>query len=256
MIRTGMVSATFREKRADDILRLCREAGLEGIEWSENAHVMPGDPKGAEALLEKTQAAGLSVAAYGSYYRLGENENPEETFRASLVSAKALKAPLIRIWAGTAPSETVSRGQREALAKEAGLICRMAKSQNIRVALEWHKNTLTDTNASALKFLDETGDKNLYCLWQPTVALSMEQREEGLRLLRNYGQGDRLLNLHIYYWLDGVRRPLSEGVEEWKRYLRQINPKVQRFGLLEFVMNNTEEQFLKDAAVLHELLGR
>ncbi len=82
----------------------------------------------------------------------------------------------------------------------------------------------------------------------------MEQREEGLRLLRNYGQGDRLLNLHIYYWLDGVRRPLSEGVEEWKRYLRQIDPKVQRFGLLEFVMNNTEEQFLRDAATLHELL--
>lgn len=250
MIIPGMVSATFRDKPAEDIIRLCVEAGLKAVEWSENAHVMPRDPEGAGALYEKTREAGLSVAAYGSYYRLGQNEDVEGAFEASLVSAAALHAPLIRVWAGTEESKIVPDERRRALAAEARKICDMARAQKIKVALEWHRNTLTDTNESAMKFLEEVGHENLYCLWQPTVALNMNQRTQGLDLL-----GDRLLNLHIYYWLDGVRRPFEEGVGEWRRYLEHVDMEKDRFGLLEFVMDNTEEQFLADAKVLHELLG-
>lgn len=249
MIIPGMVSATFREKPAEEIIGLCVEAGLKAVEWSENAHVMPGDPSGAGKLYEKTLEAGLTVAAYGSYYRLGQNEDVEGTFGASLASAKALHAPLIRIWAGTEPSEAVSEERRKVLAAEAVKICDMAEAEGIKVAMEWHKNTLTDTNESAMKFLKEAGHGNLYCLWQPTVALNMAQRTEGLDLL-----GDRLLNLHIYYWLEGVRRPLAEGTDEWRQYLEHVNRDEDRFGLLEFVMGNTREQFLEDAKVLHELL--
>ncbi len=256
MIIPGMVSATFREKSVEEILILCRKGGLRAVEWSENAHVMPGDPEGAAALYEKTKEAGLIVAAYGSYYRLGEYENPRETFQASLQSAKALHAPLIRIWAGTKPSHEVDEKRREELAEEARLICSMAAEEGIKVALEWHKNTLTDTNESASRFLEEVSHDNLYCLWQPTVALNMEEREAGLDLLRSHEYGDRLLNLHIYYWLDGVRRPLAEGMGEWERYLDHVDLSADRFGLLEFVMDNTEEQFLADAKTLHELLKR
>ena len=61
MIIPGMVSATFREKSADDIIRLCKEADLQAVEWSENAHVMPGDPEGAAELLKKTQMVHITV---------------------------------------------------------------------------------------------------------------------------------------------------------------------------------------------------
>ena len=250
MIIPGMVSATFRDRPAEEIIALCVEAGLKAVEWSENAHVMPGDPDGAGRLYERTREAGLSVAAYGSYYRLGQNEDVEKTFGASLSSAAALHAPLIRVWAGTEESRAVSGETRKRLAKEAGEICDMAQARGLKVALEWHKNTLTDTNESAMRFLGEAGHGNLYCLWQPTVALNMAQRTEGLDLL-----GDRLLNLHIYYWLDGVRRPFEEGLHEWRQYLEHVNMKEDRYGLLEFVMDNTEEQFLADAKALHELLG-
>lgn len=250
MIIPGMVSATFREKKPEDILRLCREAELKAVEWSENAHVLPGDPEGAAALYQKTMEAGLAVAAYGSYFRLGQNENPEEIFRLSLESAKALHAPIIRIWAGTEASEAVDREKRQRLADEAARIGRMAEKEGIKIAFEWHKNTLTDTNESAMELLSLADQENLYCLWQPTVALNRKQRTEGLELL-----GDRLLNLHIYYWREGVRRPLAEGVEEWKQYLEHVDRKKDRFGLLEFVMDNTEEQFLADAETLRKLLG-
>ena len=251
MIIPGMVSATFRGEPVEEIIALCKEAGLEAVEWSENAHVQPGAPQGAAALYEKTREAGLRVAAYGSYYKLGQNEHPEMAFMASVQSAVALRAPLIRIWAGTLASTEVDRQERTRLADEARRICTIAGEYGVKVAMEWHKNTLTDTNESAMDFLAETGHENLYCLWQPTVALSMEERTRGLDLL-----GDRLLNLHVYYWLDGVRRPLAEGTDEWRRYLEHVDQGKDRFGLLEFVMGNTKEQFLEDAGTLHALLGR
>ena len=95
----------------------------------------------------------------------------------------------------------------------------IAAEYGIKIAFEWHKNTLTDTNESARALLAEAADDNLYCLWQPTVALNMEQRTQGLDFLR---ESRRLLNLHIYYWLDGVRRPLVEGEKEWKAYLEHV----------------------------------
>lgn len=126
-----------------------------------------------------------------------------------------------------------------------------AASEGIKVALEWHKNTVTDTNESGLSFLDEAAADNLYCLWQPTVALNMDERCAGLDMLEARG---RLLNLHVYYWLEGKRRPFAEGLDEWRRYLQHVNRNEKRYGLLEFVLDNTEEQFLEDAAQWKRLL--
>jgi sugar phosphate isomerase/epimerase len=249
MIIPGMVSATFRAQSAEWIIERCKMAKLQAVEWSENAHVFPDDVTGAAVLYEKTKAAGLDIAAYGSYYRLGQQEQPEDCFLKSLKSAIALKAPVIRIWAGSKPSSEVSEEELTALSKEASLIAEMAQEHQIKIALEWHKNTLTDTNESAMEFLRRADHNNLYFLWQPTVALSMKERTEGLALIQ-----DRLLNLHIYYWKDGVKRPLEEGIFQWQEYLSQIDQRVPRYGLLEFVMNGTEEQFLQDAEALHRML--
>ena len=72
----------------------------------------------------------------------------------------------------------------------------------------------------ACPFLDEAAADNLYCLWQPTVALNMDERCAGLDMLEARG---RLLNLHVYYWLEGKRRPFAEGLDEWRRYLQHVN---------------------------------
>ena len=119
------------------------------------------------------------------------------------------------------------------------------------MALEWHRNTLTDTNESGLRFMEQVNHRNLYSLWQPTVALDMQQRVDGIDLL-----GDRLLNLHIYYWPEqGIRCPLEEGVDKWKQYLAHVDSDKDRFGLLEFVMDDAEEQLKADAKVLHRILS-
>lgn len=252
MIIPGMVSATFRGKPAEEIIRLCGEAKLQAVEWSENSHVMPGDEEGSAELYRRTSEAGLAIAAYGSYYRLGQNENPEEVFRRSLDSAAALHAPIIRVWAGDKPSAQVEDPERRKIAKEAALLGKMAAEKGIKVAFEWHRNTLTDTNETAMELLKNAAQENLYCLWQPTTELDMRERMAGLRML---GERERLLNLHIYYWVEDVRRPLSEGVDKWRQYLAQVPRTKDRFGLLEFVMGDTEQQLLEDAHTLRQLLA-
>jgi len=243
----GVVSVTFRDKPAEEVIRLAVQNHLEAIEWSENAHILPDAPEDAKKLKEATEAAGLQVAAYGSYYRLGEYENPEETFGKSLASASALGAPVIRVWAGVKASEDADEAYRARLAKEAALIAELAQQKGIKVAFEWHKNTLTDTNETAMELLKAADHPNLYCLWQPTVALTPAQRVEGVKLL-----GDRLVNYHVYSWPDGKRGPLNAA--EWKLYLDAAACEGSHYALMEFVRDNTEEQFASDAKVLTDLI--
>ncbi len=248
MIKPGLVSVTFRDRPAEEVIRIAKDCGLIGIEWGENAHVMPDDPEGAALLREKTLENGLEVAGYGSYFRLCTADDPKEAFRRSLVSAKALGAPYIRVWAGTLPSAEADEAYREKAAAEARTICEMAAAEGVKIALEWHKNTLTDTNESAFRFLEQTGHENLYCLWQPTVALSMKERQEGLTKL-----GDRLLNIHTYYWPEGKRAPFAGGLDEWRYYLEDL-PAGDRYMLLEFVKANTPEQLAEDAEALKRFI--
>ena len=243
----GVVSVTFRALPASEVIRLAAENGLKAVEWSENAHVLPGDPQGASALRRATEAAGLTVAAYGSYYRLGTYEDPAAVFAQSLASAEALGAPTLRIWAGTKPSAEADATYRAKLAGEAAMLAGMAAGKGIKLAFEWHRDTLTDTNESALRLLSDAGHPNLYCLWQPTVALSPSQRVEGIRLL-----GDRLVHMHVYSWPDGCRGPLN--LAEWKLYLDAADCGGSHFALLEFVRGDSPEQFAADAARLLDLL--
>jgi len=152
------------------------------------------------------------------------------------------------VWAGTQPSADTSPEERKRLAKEAALISSLAQRENIKVAFEWHKNTLTDTNESAMNLLREADHPNLFCLWQPTVALSPRERTEGIRMM-----GDRLLNFHVYSWPDGKRGPLNAA--EWQYYFDAAKEAdIQRCALLEFVRDDSVEQFRQDTKTLLNLL--
>ena len=246
----GVVSATFKKTSltVDDILALMKECGLRTVEWSENVHVFPSDLTGAELLGRKTRDAGFSVAAYGSYYRIAGREHVDADFAESLAAANALGAPVIRIWAGEKPSAEVSEEEVYRMAREADEAADMAAAQNIKVAFEWHKNTLTDTNESAAKLMSFANNDNLYCLWQPTVALSPRERVEGIQMLQK-----RLLNFHVYSWPDGKRGPLNEA--EWYLYFSAAEQMGgTHAAMLEFVKDDAVEQFRQDAGRLLHVL--
>jgi sugar phosphate isomerase/epimerase len=187
------------------------------------------------------------VVSYGSYFRLGTEENFGEVFKKDLFTARELGTPAIRVWAGNKPSAHVSGDEFNRIVRESVAIADMAAEFGIRVAYEWHGNTLTDTNESAMKLLGAVNNRNLCCLWQPSSHLDEAGRLEGLGLLK-----DKLLNIHTYYWVDRQRRPLAEGKGAWKEYFKLIDRTQDHYLLMEFVKDDSQEQFLEDAAVLKD----
>jgi sugar phosphate isomerase/epimerase len=104
MIRVGISSVCYRNAKAETIIASTRAAGLGGIEWSADTHAPHGDVQRAETLMMATLRAGLTISAYGSFFRLGMNIDQAASFDGVLQSARRLQAPVIRIWASTDPA--------------------------------------------------------------------------------------------------------------------------------------------------------
>lgn len=246
MIRPGLVSITCRQLDAKDVIAVAKEAALETIEWSETHHVDKTDLSQAQMIGQLCRASSVSVAAYGSYYKLGTGMDGYQ----SLLAARSLGAPVIRIWAGTQGSEDVSESQRNEMVLEAKSFVRLAAKLQLSVALEWHQNTLTDTKISALAFLRDVDHPNLKTLWQPHPWETQQQRLEGLEAIQQ-----KLAHVHVYHWIHTERLPLEYGTSQWLEYLRLLHGGDRDYGLLlEFVKDDSVDQLIEDARTLRRLI--
>ena len=198
------------------------------------------------------------MAAYGSYYRVGRDETRQEAFAQILDTAVALQAPLIRVWAGEQGSAKTPPATRQRIIAESRRIGELARAAGLRVAFEFHGGTLTDTTESALDLLQATAGAGLLCYWQPSVGWTHAAQMEALGSLRS-----SLAHLHVYQWeSDGRREPLAAGTGAWSGFLAEAaavplpGDLPQRWALLEFVKDDSLEQFRQDAATLIRLLRR
>jgi sugar phosphate isomerase/epimerase len=250
MIRTGLVSVTFRKLSPSEIVRLAVTAGVDGIEWGGDVHVPPSEPARAAEVRQMTEASGLRVAAYGSYYRVGHEGEEGNAFLPVLKAAVGLGAPTIRVWAGRIGSaEAGPEGWEQAIA-DSRRIADLAAQEGIRIAYEFHSRTLTDTPESARSLLEQGGHPNVSSYWQPPVGEDTETCLRGLRMIQPW-----LTNLHIYHFVGAEQRALEEGREAWRRYFDVAREDgADRYALIEFVRGETPAQFLADAVVLKALL--
>lgn len=185
--------------------------------------------------------------AYGSYYRLQNRQD----FQPVLDTALALKAPLIRVWAGTIPSAAASPAYYHDAARELADICEAAAAHGMSIGLEYHRNTLTDTWESTDRLLSLAGKENLYTYWQMNPELTFAQRLEEITRLRS-----RICCVHTFFWgQDNGRLPLTEGIEEFREYLALLGDNRCPF-VFEFVKDDSEAQLNRDAETLRELLKR
>ena len=251
MIKSGLVSITFRKLSPKEIVALVAKAGLDGIEWGGDIHVPHGETKRADEVRKMTLDAGLTVAAYGSYYKVGHEED-SVPFEAVVASAVELGAPTIRVWAGAKGSADADDEYRSLIASESRRIADIAATEDITVSYEFHGNTLTDTNESTVKLLEEVANDNIRTYWQPPSKREPDLCLEGLRAV-----APRLTNVHAYYWdkTTGEHLTLAEGEDDWKRYLPVVAAlDGEHYVMLEFVKDNSPEVFLKDAATLKSWL--
>lgn len=250
---SGLTSITFRQLSPQKITLLTKEAHLNGIEWGSDLHVPPGNSANAESVRKITEEAGLSVISYGSYYRAGIS--PPSEFETILSTAAELGAPTIRIWAGNIGSDKCSENSRQIIVQDLKRISRMATEVGLSIACEYHGETLTDSTDSALNLMKRIGPSGAACYWQPLPGIPPDEHKKGLREILPW-----LANLHVYHWHPETRERLSlkEGMNEWRQWLKiaaDSEKKESTACLIEFVRDNSPENFLSDARTLNKLLA-
>lgn len=249
-MKSGLVSITFRKLSPGEIIRRCADAGLECIEWGGDVHVPHGNLERAREVRDATRDAGLSVSAYGSYFRLGMQH--DFSMEQVVETAAELGAPLIRVWAGRIDSVDATPEIWAAVVAEALRMADLAAAHGIHIAYESHGNTLTDTLPSTLRLLKETEHPNIRTLWQPPVGMEPSHCLEWLRQVL-----PKLANLHVFHWWPTGfdRNPLADGEAAWRKYFEMVRSAgLSPDALLEFLPEDDPELLSREAATLRHLL--
>lgn len=241
---TGMTSVTFREKSIEEITHLAHTAGLSIIEWGADRHVLPLDFDAVKTARLQMDKHELFCPSYGSYYRMIEKD--EDAFRAICKTSEALGANTVRAWLGRTGSERITAEQYSTLLEETKKLSGIAAEYGQTLAFEFHGKTLNDNGESSVAFLKDCAKENVKTYWQP---LSYSDNEKNLSLVLPY-----LSAVHVFTWDDDYRRyPLADGTEAWKKYLQILkDADISTKLIMEFVKDDDAQQFLTDAAVLHD----
>lgn len=257
MIKTGLVSVTFRKLSPKEIIKLVAQSGLNGIEWGGDVHVPQGDLEKAAEVRHMTTEEGLKCISYGSYYRVGAEDEGFSDFKKVLDTAYKLEVPNIRIWAGNKASQEADEDWWKNVVHKSQCIGELANQAGIDISYEYHGGTLTDTTATANRLLQETDRKNIKSFWQPRVHVTLEENLKSLMDIMPY-----LTNIHVFQWKKTVdntveRFLLSEGKDQWSKYFTALKEnKSDHFALLEFVKDENVDNYIKDAQTLKELVGK
>ena len=244
-IQTGLVSVTFRALAPQAILDLVARAGLGAVEWGGDVHVQPGDVATAREVCRMTLDAGLQIPSYGSYYRAGHDETGP--FAAVLESAVALGAPVIRVWAGRQGSAQADAIYWDRVVSDSRRIAGLAEAEGLRIAYEYHGNTLTDTDDAALRLLRTVDHHAVGTYWQRRDG-EFAKDLAGLRAVLPW-----LVHVHVQASAGGARLPLDAMAAEWRQALAIVAETGRSHtAMIEFVKDDTPEQFLADAAVLRD----
>ena len=148
-------------------------------------------------------------------------------------------------------SRDADTSQRRRIVDDAWLCAELADAHGLDLSLEYHGNTLTDALPSALALLEEVGHPRLHVYWQPLHPL--EEESVHLMELEALRETKRLASLHVYHWRNGERLALRDGWVQWLERFRRVRSEA-RSALLEFVADDSPEQFLEDARTLRALL--
>lgn len=256
-ITPGLMSVTFRSLTVERIIDLALAANLKAIGWSGDVHV-PDDNLGQVAKVGRlTRQAGLEVASYCSYYCAGASEQKRSgPFDQVGAAAVALGAPFVRVWAGNKGSGHTSSEEFEKIVLDTQRIADKAAQKNLKIAFEYHTNTLTDSAESALKLIRAVDRNNVKLNWQPPNPMDFASRLESLHQVAGF-----LGNLHVFHWQMNEskaieRLALKQGAQDWKNYFKQVDTKRNKpcYAMIEFVKDNTQQQFLEDATVLCSII--
>ncbi|MFS0911811.1 sugar phosphate isomerase/epimerase family protein [Microbacterium sp. 179-I 3D2 NHS] len=249
-IRAGLCSVSLRMLDAEHVAELAARAGLHTIEWGGDVHVPPGDLERAAKVARLTAATGLRSCSYGSYFRAGG----DEPFTPALDTASVLGVDRVRVWAGWVSSAAATGPEWTTVVSRLRDAVDEAGERGIRLALEFHANTLSDTAEATLRLLSHVDRAALSSYWQPPVGASGRRAIEGYRALAG-----RVSALHVFSWWPAQERlALDARSGLWQPLLAEAasSARPPEDALLEFLPGDDPSLLAREAATLRRYLGR
>lgn len=247
--RPGLCSVTFRASAPEHVTALAAAAGLEVIEWGGDVHVPAGDLAAAARVARLSADSGIGICSYGSYFR----GLPGQRFPPVLDAALALGADRIRVWAGDAGSDAMPASARTQVIDALTDAADLAAASGVRLALEYHADTLADGPAAVRDLLADSGHENLGTYWQPTVGAP-----DGVALAEYDAIADRVEAVHVFsWWPRDERLPLAARERLWRGLFERAASAVHppRDALLEFVPDDDPAALATEAAHLRAYIA-
>lgn len=245
MLYSGLVSISFRDVDAYELIKWCRQANLQSIEWGADSHILPNNYDYAKGIADAMQENNLFTSAYGSYIRCGTLDTQD--FLNHLKTAKILGSETIRVWSGELDFENADDAYKRQVIRVLKEYCLMAADAGLSITSEFHCRTLTNCADNYLWMREQVNAPNYLTGWQCEIDQPMSKRLADLKKIQNY-----LTNVHIFHWNPGrERQELEIAEDEFHNYIQFLTTlNGDRALSIEFVKNNSKEQFFNDAETL------
>lgn len=243
---TGLVSISFRPLTVEQLAAVTAEAGLSCIEWGSDVHAPYDDTARLQEIVALQQRYGLTCCSYGTYFRFGKDDVAQ--LPGYIHAAKTLGTNILRLWCGEKNPDEYLPEEKEKLFADCKAAATIAEGEGVILCLECHNWTYTQTKEGALELMEYVNSPAFRMYWQPNQFRTIEENIAYATLLAPY-----TTHIHVFQWKGKEKFPLSDGVEEWRRYLKCFEG--EHALLLEFMPDNEVATLPQEAATLRKIIG-
>ena len=163
-IRPSMCSIAWRDDPIEGVVPIVADAGYVGLEaWGPHLERYAQEHGDLASLADLLRERQLTVPMISAYFDLtGDREQALALGRRYMDYARALDAPLIRVFTGGGDSEQASISTWRAVVEGLRKLCQIGLESGVGLALETHAGHLHNTTDSTLRLIRQTGLPNLF----------------------------------------------------------------------------------------------
>lgn len=244
--RLGLVSVSFRGHSPEEIIKAVKAAGLSCIEWGSDVHAPYHDTERLHEIARLQKEYGIECSSYGTYFRLGLTSLSK--LADYIAAAKILGTNILRLWGGTKKGADMTHEELWDFTEVCRKAAVMAEEAGVILCLECHMLSITETPDQAVALMKAVNSPHFRMYWQPFQWLDTEGSLAVARAVAPYAE-----HIHVFNWQGSGKFPLSEAVEDWRRYLAVFD--TPRTLLLEFMPDDRIETLPAEAEALKTIVG-
>jgi len=173
MIRTALSSSAFIGSTIPQVLETAVAAKAQGIEWTDDGFIQPGDSATSQDAMMATLRAGLSTVSYAVTFRVGSHD--PSAFPAALGTARELNAPILRLWSSP---RSASAKKKAAFISAARSLGDMAGERGVTLCFGLAADSMLDTAGHAAKLLEAIDHPFVKMAWEPFAGVRFDDNME------------------------------------------------------------------------------